>query len=164
MIIRLLPHGSPFLLAENPTTHVVTFAEPGFSPLTSYLREEGWTADAVVRFADEVNRRDEPGCLAPRHRLSAVPRRLIRDASGTIEDELALARQVETVLKANRESDLLRSRRLLFDFCSPDVPPWVLQGVIRAILANDDGLVEEHMLVDPARRTPSFGGFPEQQP
>lgn len=151
VIIRLLPHGFHFQPSEDPAVHVVTFAEAGFSMLDLYLRGAGCTVEDVARFAHEVNERDEPGCLAPRLKLSAVPRRLIREATGTCEDELALATQVNQVLRANRESDLLHSRRLIFDFSTPDVARWVLNAVARAVFAHDDGLIEECMIVSPRR-------------
>ena len=58
--------------------HILTFAETGFAMLNIYGRMYNVEERAIHEFAEEVNRRDEPGTLLPLAPLSAVPRKYIR--------------------------------------------------------------------------------------
>lgn len=148
MVVRVVRHplSEPSVVAAE--THVITFAEAGFSMLDAHMRRDGCSVEEVRGLADAVNRRDEAGCACPRANVSAVPRRCIRGAVGSAQDEATLASFIDSILDANLASNGMRARRLLFDFRAPGVEPWMLVAAFRSLLRHDDGLIVEAFLVD----------------
>lgn len=121
--------------------HVLTYAEGGLAPLSTYAREYGIDSTTLSDFADDVNRLGEPGSLHPRAPVSAVPRALVRAA----EDPVALRDQIVAFLHANEAT--IHASRLLLDFRAPGVAPFVITAIELA-LASAAPLLEEVVVVE----------------
>ena len=106
-------------LHDKPWTgwHVLTVAEEGFSGLSFYAEScNGISKDAVVQFAERVNRTNESGSLHPQAPVSAVPNRFFRDLSTTSDPTVLdeFKRHIRDFLAANASS--IRAAKLLIDF------------------------------------------------
>lgn len=116
--------------------HVLTYAEDGLAPLSLHARDYGIDSTTLSDFADDVNRLGEPGSLHPRAPVSAVPRAMVRAA----EDPIALRDQIVAFLHANDAT--VHAKRLLFDFRTPGVAPFVLVAIEQALGAAAPALDE----------------------
>jgi hypothetical protein len=96
--------------------HKLVVAEDGFSVLTAHAQQHGLDPETVVRFAAEVNERNEPSSLHPKAPISAMPRRYFREisageAAGVLVE---FCRDIESFIAANRHG--IHARRVLVDF------------------------------------------------
>jgi hypothetical protein len=123
--------------AEFNVYHVLTYAEEGFAPLNIHGEPRGLTRELLVRFADEVNRKRESGSLHPQAPISAVPRVYIRD----LTDSAALSVQIIDFLRANAQT--IHSKRMLFDFRTPHLAPYVITAIELAMRSSEADGVEE---------------------
>ncbi|MBK8464932.1 MAG: hypothetical protein IPL32_03800 [Chloracidobacterium sp.] len=97
---------------QNGSTHVVTFAEEGFSFFKAYCEFGlGIPIRESVELCDRVNNADETGTLFPRGNLSSMPKRFFRD--GTWDGE-GFRRCLRDAFIANR--DHCKSKHLVFQF------------------------------------------------
>ena len=121
--------------------HVLTYAEGGLAPLSLYAREYGIDGTTLSDFADDVNRLGEPGSLHPRAPVSAVPRARVRAA----EDPIALRDQIVAFLHANEAT--VHATRLLLDFRTPGVAPFVVTAIELALVSAAP-LLDEVVVVE----------------
>jgi hypothetical protein len=121
--------------------HVLTYAEGGLAPLSLYARAYGIDGTTLGDFADDVNRLGEPGSLHPRAPVSAVPRARVRAA----EDPIALRDQIIAFLHANEAT--IHASRLLLDFRTPAVAPFVVTAIELALAAAAP-LLDEVVIVE----------------
>ncbi len=122
--------------------HVLTYAETGFSPLSIHAKAAGITPDDVAAFAEQVNRRFEAGSLFPRAPVSALPRALIRE----MKDTDALRQHIVEFLHVNART--MRAKKIIFDFGTPTVAPFVVSAIR---LACDDAalaLLDEVLILE----------------
>lgn len=101
-----------------------------------YASEYGLDNAALRDFADDVNTRNEPGSLHPRAPVSAVPRKLVRDAA----DSNALREQIADFLRTNEE--LIGAKKILFDFRTPEVSESIVSAINEALSAGASFLDE----------------------
>lgn len=124
--------------------HVLTYAEEGFAPLNIHANAHAISNDVLRPFADEVNRHDKAGSLHPAAPISAIPRVLIRGK----ENRAALLAAVKDFLRANQQS--IRAKRVLCDFRTPQVAPWVVSAVEEAMRSHEAEGVDEVAIIAPA--------------
>ena len=122
--------------------HVLTYAEEGFAPLNQHTKDSGVTKDQLAAFADLVNDLNEPGSLYPQAAVSALPRRLIRDQAD-VED---LCKSIEQFYRMNIE--ILRATKILIDFRTPNIKPFVKVAIERSFRSSDAKFIEELVMVD----------------
>ncbi len=118
--------------------HKLLVAEDGFSMLSLHADRHGLDAETIRQFAEEVNRRNEPGSLHPRALISAMPRRYFRN-SGLVGQDDAVARlrkDVGLFLDANQAT--IRATRLLVDFRVSANP------IPAEYLEITEGVIQEH--------------------
>lgn len=97
---------------QNGSTHVVTFAEEGFSFFKAYCEFAlGFSIQEAVGFCNRINDADETGTLFPRGNLSAMPKRFFRDE---LWDGDGFRRSLRDAFIANR--DHCKSKYLVFQF------------------------------------------------
>jgi hypothetical protein len=126
----------------NARSHVLTYAEIGFSPLSIHAERFGIGREVVAEFSKRVNERAEIGSLLPFAPISAVPRKLVRDS----HDIDALASCIGDFLRANR--DTIKARHVIFDFRTPSVPRFVVSALHEAIVSGEDSLIEEVLILE----------------
>lgn len=125
-----------------PGSHILTYAEIGFSPLTLHTQHLGLEAQILEAFAAQVNALDEPGTLHPVAPLSAVPRRLIRDNT----DSTPLTRSiVEFLLESQR---LIEGATLVVDFRTPRVSMFAITALEAALLDDSATCLREVVLIN----------------
>jgi hypothetical protein len=122
--------------------HVLTYAEEGFAPLNIHARGTGLANEELRLFADAVNQRAEVGSLYPKAQLSALPRSAIR----TNQSAKVLQGFIEEFLRANAST--LHATKLLLDFRTPAVPPFVNAAVEAALQCPEAHTVEELVVVE----------------
>jgi len=120
----------------QPGDHVLVFAEPGFSMLSIYADKLKLPGEAVGRFIDEVNRRNEVGTLLPLAPISAMPRHAIRDS----EDAAVVQRFVTEMLGALRDGRVTCGR-LVIHLATPTLPRHAREGA-RAAVEQIQGLAQ----------------------
>lgn len=127
--------------------HLLTYAEEGFAPLNLHTRDTGITKDQLVAFCDLVNDRNEPGSLFPLASVSAVPRYLIRD----LMDAATLCQSIEDFYLMNAER--IGAKKLLLDFRTPNVSPFVNLAIEMSLQSPDLGLIDEVLVLDDKAET-----------
>lgn len=129
--------------------HVVVLAEMGFSKLDHYGRvQAGVSLEDLHRFADEVNRRDEPGTLHPRVRLSAIPRDSVR-VSGDSDRTAECLTKILHALVANG----IAPETVIVDLASPGLAANTRVAILAALAAWTDthpAEIRRALIVDPA--------------
>lgn len=125
--------------------HILTYAEEGFAPLNIHSEPHGLSKDILVRFANEVNRKRESASLHPRAPISAVPCVFIRQ----LKDSAALSAQIVDFLCANRQT--IHAKRLLCDFRTPDVAPYVVSAIEDAIRSPEAEGIDEVVIMSQTR-------------
>lgn len=130
------------VLSRHNGFHVLTYAEEGFAPLNEHTKNAGVTKKELVAFAETVNRLNQPGTLYPKIPISAVPRALIRDQS----DVIALCMSLITFYQIN--ADLIKAKKILLDFRTPNVEAFVKQAIELSLRSSDLECVDELILVD----------------
>ena len=123
--------------------HILTYAEEGFAPLNIHGDPHGLSKEILVKFAKEVNRKQESGSLHPRAPISAVPRVFIRESKGSA----ALSAHIVDFLRANRQS--IHAKRLLCDFRTPDVDPHVVSAIENAMQSPEAVGIDEVVIISP---------------
>ena len=96
--------------------HKLVVAEDGFSALSFYGRDmHQIDGELICRFAEEVNRREEPGTLHPKAPISALPRFYFRDVEpGEINTVIDRFRShIRDFVKSNRLN--IRAENILID-------------------------------------------------
>lgn len=127
--------------ASSPHIHILTYAEEGFAPLNFHAKKFRVEQAILVKFADEVNARDETGSLHPVASISAVPRRLIRDHRGFEE----LPKFIHEFIQVNGHRFL--ARKVIFDFVTNHLSTFVLTTLETTLLALPDSSVDEFVIV-----------------
>ena len=122
--------------------HILTYAEEGFAPLNIHGEPHGLSKEILVSFANKVNRKRESGSLHPKAPISAVPRVFIRD----LTDSAALSAQIVDFLRANRQT--IHAKRVLFDFRTPDVDPYVVSAIEDAMQSPEAEGLDEVVIMD----------------
>lgn len=125
--------------------HVITVAESGFSMLDIFgSRRYGIDRDALRCFEEKINATNESGSLHPQAPISAIPRKFLRELSGSTQD-LVLAefrRHFLEFISANERT--IRAARILVELhVSPQsVPEHYVQAVEDAFRASQtEGVV-----------------------
>jgi hypothetical protein len=105
--------------------HKLVVAEAGFSMLDIYARHKhDIDIQVIQQFADQVNRRNEPGSLYPKAPISALPRRYFREIrESEIPNHIDQFRDdLRQFIQANRSN--IRASKVLVDFhVSPQPVP-----------------------------------------
>lgn len=122
--------------------HVLTYAENGFSPLDIHTRRGAVSRNQLSEFAARVNTTDEAGSLHPVAAVSAVPATVIRG----LQDPDALRIHIEEFLRANAK--IIKASKVLFDFRTPRVLPFVIAAIHQAALCAEAACIEEIVIVD----------------
>lgn len=122
--------------------HVLTYAEEGFAPLTEHTKDAGISKKTLIAFAETVNRMNQPGSLYPKASVSAVPRPLLRDQ----KDSLALCLSIGDFYQTNASH--IRAKKVLLDFRTPDVEPFVQHAIEMSLRFADAALIDELIVVD----------------
>lgn len=104
------------LIARLRDFHLLTYAETGFAPLTIYGRRYGLDDEQLSSFAEAVNTSCCVMTLHPTAAISAMPRSYVRDVRPA-----AVHRAVGDFMAMNASS--FKSRRIAFDFRTPNVAP-----------------------------------------
>lgn len=127
--------------------HKLVVAEAGFSRLDVYgRRQHGLDIQTIRRFANEVNRRNEPGTLHPKASISAMPRRYFRDVDeADIPEHIGQFRSdLLQIIEANQST--IRASHIVVDLhVSPKpVPETYVQAVEDVLRAHqEDGIIEQ---------------------
>jgi hypothetical protein len=109
-IVQTTAETDYILALQNGSTHIVTFAEEGFSFFKAYCELAlGLSIREAVTFCDQINNADETGTLFPRGALSAMPKRFFRDDHW---DEGGFKRCSRDAFIANR--DHCKSKHVVF--------------------------------------------------
>lgn len=122
--------------------HVLTYAEEGFAPLNQHTRDAGIAKEDLVAFADEVNRRNQPGSLYPQAPVSAVPRPLLRN----LNDAVALCLSIEQFYRINAIE--IKAKKVLLDFRTPNVERFVQRAIEMARRSPDALFIDELIVLD----------------
>jgi hypothetical protein len=122
--------------------HVLTYAEDGFSPLDIHSRRLGVDREGVGTFVKAVNASADVGSMHPSAPISAVPREFVRER----QNVNALAAIISNFLFANR--DMIKARRLVFDFRTPSVPSFAIEALNIAILTSGDCGLDEILILE----------------
>ena len=119
--------------------HKLVVAEAGFSMLDIYGRHKhGIDIQVIRQFADQVNRRNEPGSLHPKAPISALPRRYFREI-----DESEIPNHIDQFRSDLRQfiqanSSTIHASKVLVDFhVSPQPVPTEYITAIEEIFRLD---------------------------
>ena len=124
--MKIIVEGRNYSGTYSEGCHVLTYAETGFSALSAYGEQAGVNSESLRNFEDQVNTLDEAGSLHPQAEISAIPRRLIRDACSRAEFSASLIE----FLNANREQ--IGATKLIMSF-RDDVNGFVVDECKRAV-------------------------------
>lgn len=122
--------------------HILTYAEDGFSPLDIHSRRMGIDREQIKAFATAVNIRAECGSMYPQAPISAVPRYMVRDQ----KDPGNLAASIGDFLKVNNST--IKAKKLIFDFRTPSVPPFVVAALHEAIQKHGSCGLQEILILE----------------
>lgn len=122
--------------------HVLTYAEEGFSPLSSHANRFDFSRPMQTAFADAVNQRGEVGSMHPRVPISALPRTLVRDQT----DPEPLAASLTEFFQFN--TSRIKACRLVFDFRTPAVPRHAIAALQLTLERTDPGPIQEILILE----------------
>jgi len=130
--------------------HKLVVAEAGFSMLDIYGRHKNDIDIQVIRqFADQVNRKNEPGSLHPRAPISALPRWYFREIE---ESEIPnhidqFCNDLRHFIQANRSS--IHASKVLVDFhVSPQpVPTEYITAIEEVFRLDGNGAGIEQVVI-----------------